>query len=180
MAWRNGGGETRELAVWPPGAALDAFEWRVSVATIARSGPFSRFAGSTRTAVLIDGRGLRLADGRTHIALAERFAQATFAGAPAWECELMEGPVQVLNVMVRQGLEAQVRVIRDDASVTRAAAHRIAYAACGPCGVALGDERLELAAGDACQVHGSALDLHLQAARDACVIVTSIDGADPS
>ena len=33
--WKNGGGSTRELACWPLGAGMDAFGWRVSVATIA-------------------------------------------------------------------------------------------------------------------------------------------------
>ena len=33
--WKNGLGQTRELACWPPGAGLDDFEWRVSVATVA-------------------------------------------------------------------------------------------------------------------------------------------------
>ena len=38
--WKNGGGSTRELVCWPPGAGTDAFGWRVSVARIAAAGPF--------------------------------------------------------------------------------------------------------------------------------------------
>ena len=30
--WKNGGGVTTELATDPPGAALDAFNWRLSLA----------------------------------------------------------------------------------------------------------------------------------------------------
>ncbi|MEC4600651.1 HutD family protein, partial [Burkholderia vietnamiensis] len=41
--WKNGGGVTREIAAYPPGAALDAFAWRVSVADVGAGGPFSRF-----------------------------------------------------------------------------------------------------------------------------------------
>ena len=30
MPWKNGGGETTEIAVSPPGAGLDDFDWRVA------------------------------------------------------------------------------------------------------------------------------------------------------
>lgn len=43
--WKNGGGVTREIAAQPPGASLDGFAWRVSVADVAQPGPFSRFPG---------------------------------------------------------------------------------------------------------------------------------------
>ena len=46
--WKNGGGSTREIVCRPPGAGMDSFEWRVSIATIAQSGPFSVFAGVDR------------------------------------------------------------------------------------------------------------------------------------
>ncbi|MDP1908248.1 MAG: HutD family protein, partial [Hyphomicrobium sp.] len=32
MPWKNGGGETTEIAISPEGAALDSFDWRVSMA----------------------------------------------------------------------------------------------------------------------------------------------------
>ena len=48
MPWKNGGGTTRQVAVYPPLASLETFQWRVSVATIARDGPFSQFAGFDR------------------------------------------------------------------------------------------------------------------------------------
>jgi hypothetical protein len=60
MAWKNGTGRTTEIDVHPPRAALDAFDWRISVADVARSGPFSRFAGIDRTIVVIAGAGMRL------------------------------------------------------------------------------------------------------------------------
>ena len=47
--WKNGGGTTQEIAGWPAGAGLDAFGWRVSIACIAASGPFSVFAGIDRS-----------------------------------------------------------------------------------------------------------------------------------
>ena len=54
VPWKNGGGSTRELACWPPGAGMDSFAWRVSVATIARPGPFSAFPGVDRQIMLLE------------------------------------------------------------------------------------------------------------------------------
>jgi environmental stress-induced protein Ves len=49
MQWKNGGGETAEIAVSPDSAGLDDFDWRISMATgQASGGPFSMpFPGST-------------------------------------------------------------------------------------------------------------------------------------
>ncbi len=51
--WKNGGGVTREIVCQPPGAGLAAFDWRVSIATIASDGPFSLFAGIDRVITLL-------------------------------------------------------------------------------------------------------------------------------
>ncbi|HEY9239438.1 MAG TPA: HutD family protein, partial [Burkholderiaceae bacterium] len=39
QAWKNGAGLTREIAFGGPGAA--DFDWRISVAEVARDAPFS-------------------------------------------------------------------------------------------------------------------------------------------
>jgi environmental stress-induced protein Ves len=102
--WKNGGGMTRELAVHPPGAGFDDFIWRVSVADIEQSGPFSRFAGIDRTLVLLAGAGMHLVDGRgvAHAALDEPFAFARFPGELALTADLIDGPTRDLNVMLRR------------------------------------------------------------------------------
>ncbi len=51
--WRNGGGETREIIGYPPGA--NDFAWRASIATIASNGPFSAFTGVDRIITLLNG-----------------------------------------------------------------------------------------------------------------------------
>ena len=53
--WKNGGGITREIAASPDGAALDAFDWRVSMAEVAAAGPFSRFEGVDRILTVLTG-----------------------------------------------------------------------------------------------------------------------------
>jgi environmental stress-induced protein Ves len=57
QAWRNGGGQTRELLAWP-----NASDWklRISRADIASDGPFSAFAGVQRWFVVISGKGVVL------------------------------------------------------------------------------------------------------------------------
>src|SRR5215475_5956544 len=67
MPWKNGGGQTTEIAVHPAGATLADFDWRVSIADITADGPFSGFAGVDRTLVLLSGAGVRLT-GTTHMA----------------------------------------------------------------------------------------------------------------
>ena len=58
--WKNGGGVTREIVCQPPGAGMDSFDWRVSIAHIASDGPFSAFAGVDRVITLLEGAGVRL------------------------------------------------------------------------------------------------------------------------
>lgn len=58
--WKNGGGTTREVCAFPPGATLDGFDWRLSMATVAKDGPFSAFPGIDRVLIVLAGGGLDL------------------------------------------------------------------------------------------------------------------------
>jgi len=58
--WKNGAGLTREIAVGPVDANFADFDWRISVAEIARDAPFSAFPGIDRCIVLLQGRGMQL------------------------------------------------------------------------------------------------------------------------
>lgn len=101
QAWKNGGGQTRELHVWPP----DAKTWqlRISVADITRDGPFSSFPGVHRWFTVLTGAGvcLRLPGGDT--TLGPHDPPVAFDGADAPECRLLGGPTLDLNVMTRHG-----------------------------------------------------------------------------
>ena len=105
MPWRNGGGETREILVSPPGASLDALEWRISLATVASDGPFSEFRGITRTLSVIRGAGitLRVADEPPR-QLLQSSEPCTFDGETATSASLIDGPIVDLNVMSRRGV----------------------------------------------------------------------------
>jgi environmental stress-induced protein Ves len=100
--WKNGGGETREVAAFPPGASLDDFAWRVSLADVAADGPFSRFAGVDRVLTVIEGGGLMLeVDGRM-LALDAAAPPLAFAGEAQVEARLTGGPIRDFNLMVRR------------------------------------------------------------------------------
>jgi uncharacterized protein len=104
MPWKNGGGETVEIAIWPPGASLEGFDWRVSQAHVASSGPFSRFAGVDRTLAVLSGRGIHLSvAGRGMTALGPEAAPFSFPADVLAEAELIDGAIHDLNVMTRRG-----------------------------------------------------------------------------
>jgi environmental stress-induced protein Ves len=113
--WKNGGGVTHEAIRMP--AKGDPFRWRVSVAHIDRSGPFSDFAAYRRIMVLLKGRGaaLKFANGDERLLL-NVGDLAEFDGALAAQCELKSGPCVDLNLMVAkslQGMDARVKRLHE-------------------------------------------------------------------
>jgi environmental stress-induced protein Ves len=112
--WKNGGGMTREVAVWPPGAGMDDFDWRVSLADVAADGPFSAFMGVDRVLTVVEGQGLVLdLEGQaTPLDVLSPFA---FPGEATVAARLTAGPIRDLNVMVRRGVwTAGVEPWRDE------------------------------------------------------------------
>jgi environmental stress-induced protein Ves len=98
--WKNGGGTTRDIAVSPPGASLDTFDWRLSLAQVDRDGPFSRFDHVDRTIVLLSGAmTLHERDRRIDLVRNEPFA---FAGERAIEATVAGGSTRDFNVMTRR------------------------------------------------------------------------------
>ncbi|WP_086722388.1 HutD/Ves family protein [Streptomyces carpinensis] len=116
--WKNGGGVTSQVAACPEGAGTDDFLWRVSVADVASSGPFSAFEGVDRIITVVDGPGMALTvDGVSHV-MAAPYEPFAFCGDAATECQLLGGPIVDFNVMVRRAeMTADVRIVRTDTSV---------------------------------------------------------------
>jgi uncharacterized protein len=112
VPWKNGGGVTHEAMRAP--ANGDPFRWRVSVARVDVSGPFSDFSGYQRKMVLLKGGGveLRFANGAVR-ALRAVGDMAEFDGAIAAECELIEGACVDLNLITANSLpDVRARVAR--------------------------------------------------------------------
>ena len=132
MPWKNGAGRTTEIASHPARAALDAFDWRVSVADVVSDGPFSPFAGIDRTIVMIAGAGMRL-DGDGHAALLRApYEPYTFNGDDAIRCTLLDGPVRDFNLMLRRGrATGGVAIVRGSGARIAPARFRLCYAASG-------------------------------------------------
>ena len=98
MPWKNGKGSTDEICLLPEGASRDAFELRISRATISTPGAFSAFAGAERTITLIDGCGLSLEfdDRMVELSINQPYrfdSGLTPIGVP------QGGPVRVVNVI---------------------------------------------------------------------------------
>ncbi len=103
MRWKNGLGETAEIAIRPAGAALDRFDWRVSMALVEAAGPFSAFPGIDRTLTVVAGAGFSLAVGeQPAVELTRRSPPFAFEGDRSAQASLIGGPVSDLNVMTRR------------------------------------------------------------------------------
>jgi len=106
--WKNGGGQTAEIAVSPAGAGFGDFDWRISTAIVATDGPFSCFPDVTRVLTVIEGGAMRLrVSGQVHL-LDAASPPLVFPGDAPCAAELTAGPLLDFNVMIRQPLRATV------------------------------------------------------------------------
>lgn len=122
--WKNRGGVTREIVCSPSGAGMERFDWRVSIATIDRPGPFSAFDGVDRVIMLLDGAGVRLHSQHHRIdhRLDVPHTPFAFDGGVPLECELLGGTSTDFNVMSRRSrLRADVRVLHERVEIAPAA-----------------------------------------------------------
>ncbi len=180
MPWKNGGGVTHEAMRVP--ASGDPFQWRVSVARIDVSGPFSDFAGYRRTMVLLRGRGVRLAfSNGEHRELREVGDIAEFDGALPAQCKLSDGPCVDLNFMTGRsldGVRAHVERLRRPLSL---AAHRhqttLVFPIDAPVEVHDGDESAVLEPWDLALIADSAASvMHREPFSTAAVFIARVPG----
>ncbi len=94
--WANGRGQTVELARRD---GPEGMVWRISVATVAENGPFSRFPGIWRSLTVIDGPGFRLAGDAVDL-LAAPLSPVAFDGGLAVAACDVAGVSRDFNVMV--------------------------------------------------------------------------------
>ncbi len=106
--WKNGGGDTAEILCQPEGAGFDDFQWRISTARVASSGPFSIFPGVARLLTVLEGGPMRLqVDGRDILATPES-GPVAFRGDLPCTATLTGAAVLDLNVMTRAPFAARV------------------------------------------------------------------------
>jgi environmental stress-induced protein Ves len=152
--WKNGGGSTTEIAIAPQGATFDGFDWRISLATIAQSGPFSVFPGIDRTLTLVSGAGVVLDVGNERqVALSEREPVVAFPGETAVTATVSDGPTTDFNVMTRRARcthQLERRSVRDFSKLERRSAITVVFLAEGESlTLSSADERVSMVRYDA-------------------------------
>jgi uncharacterized protein len=161
MPWKNGGGETVEIAVSPVGATVDSFDWRISMARVDAPGPFSLFPGVDRTLAVIEGAVLELRfEGDRIVTLSPDSEPVTFPADIPVSAEIPAGRITDLNVMTKR-TRVRHALQRMDAG-TAATLYSD------------GDEMLVLVLGADCTVTGSS-DVLLAAAGDAVLCRRATD-----
>ena len=119
IPWKNGRGVTRVVAVSPAGAAYEALDWQVSRPTIDRDTAFSRLSGLDRQLMLVSGKGLLLGlrSAIDHVDFEHRIDRPLepFAFRGDWDVDskLIDGRVEVLNVMTRRSRAAASVEVRE-------------------------------------------------------------------
>jgi len=119
MPWKNGFGTTTEIAIDPADADVGGrFRWRLSIANVQRSGPFSAFLGYERTIMVIAGHGMDLAIADQPARRLDRlFDPLVFSGDSTADCRLLDGPICDFNLMVeRSSLRSHLEVLHLDAT----------------------------------------------------------------
>ena len=138
--WRNGGGVTRELAMWPDAGD---WAWRMSVADVDQSGPFSKFEGIERWFAVLEGAGVQLDVAGVPHRVTSDDAPLFFDGAAQTGCELIDGKTRDFNLMVRRGSEPSRMVrVKERFSETLHAMKTIAVYAYGSSATVLFDEEV--------------------------------------
>ena len=162
MPWRNGGGVTTEIAVFPEAAGLDDFEWRLSMASVASDGPFSSFGGVDRTLAVLEGEGIVLSvEGQAEARMTPASPPVAFAADQPASARLIAGPITDLNAMTRRGLwthRMERLVVRGSSTIAESGRLTIVFCASGSPTISDGKETLTLAQQDAAIVDGVQVD----------------------
>jgi uncharacterized protein len=178
--WKNGGGETIEIAVSPAGAGIDDFDWRVSMARVEADGPFSAFPDIDRTLTILEGEGIELIfEGQAPVRI--QGEPHAFPGDVATQAKLLDGPITDLNVMTRRGrLTHRVRPISASGIVDFVVRSPTALLYCHRGAVSVGDEYadpFELAAGDSLLIEAQPNSLRLVAEAPSTLFLVEIGPA---
>jgi uncharacterized protein len=183
MPWKNGGGETVEIAISPEGAGLADFDWRVSMASVASDGPFSIFPGIDRTLSILEGSGMRLLiEGRDPVLLTQESDPLAFAADIAVSATLPDGAITDLNVMTRRSAVRHTVArlkIDGDKREELAEATFMLFCASGNVTVHAVSEGIELSAGDALLLEDGKKDRLSLDGRALCYAISIDRGEKP-
>lgn len=152
--WKNGGGTTTELLKEVVDGQL---LWRLSIAAVAQSGPFSDFTGFERTIMLLKGNGMLLTfDGSPEKRIDRRLMPFVFAGEWKTDCRLIDGPVEDFNLMVDRRRASARLDVHELSDVT--ASHElqgdteVLHCLEGSADVTVGERRIALRTGETLRI----------------------------
>lgn len=100
--WKNGGGTTQDIALFPSDSGLDDFGWRLSIATVESDGVFSHFAGVDRHLAILEGALTLELEDRPAVIITADDAPIAFPGDRVAYGRVVQGPIRDLNLMVRR------------------------------------------------------------------------------
>ncbi len=152
--WRNGRGISWDIASDQPFGQNADFGWRLAIAEIAASGPFSVYGPVDRFFTLLDGDGLDLtfATGRK-LAVNKSFVPLAFPCDIATDCTLRGGPCRALNLFTARGLwDADVNIVALIGKPVPARKAALIYALQGNVTVETQTRHLTLMEGDTAEV----------------------------
>lgn len=114
MPWKNGGGTTREIFRFP---ATGNWSFRLSIAEVKESGPFSIFSGMMRHLLLLTGKGMILHGTDFKRVMDKSLIPYTFDGEISINAELISGPNTDFNVFWDKNLyQCDIEIIEADKS----------------------------------------------------------------
>ena len=144
VPWRNGLGVQYEISC--DGSLPDDWTWRLSTADITQDVPFSSFYGVTREFCVADGNGVVLnINGVDH--RCEPGSITKFRGDDVVAAALTDGPMQALNLMLRDGSTARpLQIARVGQHIVRS---QVIVAIMGSASVEVANQVVELGLLDA-------------------------------
>ena len=144
VPWRNGLGVQYEIIC--DGSLPDDWTWRLSTADITQDVPFSSFYGVTREFCVADGNGVVLnINGVDHHC--EPGSITKFRGDDVVAAALTDGPMQALNLMLRDGSTARhLQIARVGQHIVRS---QVIIAIMGSASVEVANQVVELGLLDA-------------------------------
>lgn len=153
MPWKNGQGETAEIAAEPHEGG---FLWRLSIAHIERSGAFSAYLGIERWITVLDGDGMRLLVSGTEPRIMRMLdPPARFPGEADTQCELLGSAIHDINLMLdRRHADGRMEILSRPGEYRLEDETVLLYAATPGIAVSSGGNGpVELATGETAALH---------------------------
>lgn len=179
VPWKNGGGVTTEVASGPRRAADQNWSWRVSVADVGATGPFSEFRGIDRTIAVIEGGGMDLEFANGRMVALELNQPVDFDGGEAVTGILREEAIRDFNVMAdRRYFRARLDIVQDEATVNRRMSDGgvlLIHVLDGRCSVAAGGQGNEPLGTKETAIFEGAVEVSVFVPADARVAIVTLD-----